>query len=70
MPNIYGLLSVSQTALMTQQKAIDITGNNIANVNTPGYSRQRLNMEQNEPIRHDGVQMSTGVRADRKIQRI
>jgi flagellar hook-associated protein 1 FlgK len=70
MPNIYGLLSVSQTALMTQQKAIDITGNNIANVNTPGYSRQRLNMEQNEPIRYDGGQMSTGVRADRKIQRI
>lgn len=70
MPNIYGLLSVGQTALATQQKAIDITSNNIANVNTPGYSRQRLNMEQNEPIRYDGGQMSTGVKADRKIQRI
>lgn len=70
MPNIYGLLSVGQTALATQQKAIDITSNNIANVNTPGYSRQRLNMEQNEPVRYDGGQMSTGVRADRKIQRI
>lgn len=70
MPNIYGLFSVAQTALMTQQKAIDITSNNIANVNTPGYSRQRLNIEQNEPIRYDGGQMSTGVRANRKIQRI
>jgi len=70
MPNIYGLLSVGQTALMTQQKAIDITSNNISNVNTPGYSRQRLNMEQNEPIRYDGGQLSTGVRANRKIQRI
>ena len=70
MPNIYGLLTVGQTALMTQQKAIDITSNNIANVNTPGYSRQRLNMEQNEPIRSDGGQFSTGVRANRKIQRI
>lgn len=70
MPNIYGLLSVGRTALATQQKAIDITSNNIANVNTPGYSRQRLNMEQNEPIRYEGGQMSTGVKANRKIQRI
>jgi flagellar hook-associated protein 1 FlgK len=30
------------SALLTQQQAINITGNNIANVNTPGYSRQRL----------------------------
>ena len=70
MPNIYGLLSVGETALMTHQKAIDITSNNISNVNTPGYSRQRLNMEQNEPIRYEGGVMSTGVKADQKIQRI
>jgi flagellar hook-associated protein 1 len=70
MPNIYGLLNIGRNSLMTQQKAIDITGNNIANVNTPGYSRQRLNMEQSEPARYDGGQMSTGVRANRKIQRM
>ena len=70
MPNIYGLLNIGQTAFMTQQKAIDITSNNIANVNTPGYSRQRLNMEQNNPVRYDGGQMSTGVKANRNIQRI
>ena len=29
-------------ALLTHQRAINVTGNNIANVNTPGYSRQRL----------------------------
>ena len=69
MPNIYGMLNVGCSALLTQQKAIDITGNNIANVNTPGYSRQRLNMEQNTPVRYDGGQMSTGVMADRKIER-
>jgi flagellar hook-associated protein 1 FlgK len=51
MSNIYGLLSIGQSALLTQQKAIDITGNNIANVNTPGYSRQRLTIKQNNPIR-------------------
>ena len=69
MPNIYGLLNVGQSALLTQQKAIDITGNNIANVNTPGYSRQRLIIQQNSPVRVDGQTMSTGVSADPRIQR-
>jgi len=69
MPNITGLLYIGRNALLTQQKAIDITGNNIANVNTPGYSRQRLNMEQSTPIRDLNTTMSTGVRAQQKIQR-
>jgi flagellar hook-associated protein 1 len=69
MSNIYGLLSIGQSALLTQQKAIDITGNNIANVNTPGYSRQRLNIKQNSPVRIDNQTISTGVTADTGIQR-
>jgi len=67
---IYGMLNVAQTALLTQQKALNVTANNIANVNTEGYSRQRLNMEQNEPVRYEGGTLSTGVRANRTIQRI
>ena len=67
---IYGMLNVASTALSTQQKALDITANNIANVNTEGYSRQRLNMVQNEPVRYEGGTLSTGVRANRTIQRI
>ncbi|MCD6274219.1 MAG: flagellar hook-associated protein FlgK [Deltaproteobacteria bacterium] len=70
MSNIYGLLSVGRVALATQQKAIDVTGNNIANVNTPGYSRQRLTMESTDPIRYGTGQMSSGVRANRKIDRM
>ena len=71
MPNIiYGTFNVAKTALMTQQKALEVTANNIANVNTEGYSRQRLNMEQNEPVRIDGGgSLGTGVRASRTIQR-
>ena len=67
---IYGMLNVARTALITQQKALDVTANNIANVNTEGYSRQRLNMEQNEPVRYEGGTLGTGVRANRTIQRM
>lgn len=50
MTQIFGLLSIGTGALLSQQRAISVTGNNIANVNTPGYSRQRLNMETNMPM--------------------
>ena len=69
MANMLGLLNIGQSALLTQQKAIDITGNNIANVNTPGYSRQRLIMQQGQPVRVNNMTMSTGVTADPAIER-
>jgi flagellar hook-associated protein 1 FlgK len=69
MTNPFGLMNIGQSALLTQQKAIDITSNNIANVNTPGYSRQRLVIQQGSPIRVDSLTMSTGVTADPGIQR-
>lgn len=69
MPDIYGIMSVATRSLLTQQKAIDVTGQNIANVNTPGYSRQRVVMETSAPIAFTPGQMGTGVKAA-EIQRI
>jgi flagellar hook-associated protein 1 FlgK len=69
MPDIYGILSTATRSLLTQQKAIDVTGQNIANVNTPGYSRQRVVMEPSAPINFQPGQMGTGVKAA-EIQRI
>jgi len=40
MGGLLNALNAGRTSLATNQKAIEITGNNIANVNTPGYSRQ------------------------------
>jgi len=42
-PTFYGF-EMAKTALSASQKSIDITGQNIANINTPGYSRQRVNL--------------------------
>ena len=41
MSSIDSILNAGRTALLANQKAIDVTSNNIANVNTPGYTRQR-----------------------------
>ena len=61
MTQMFGLLSTGVGALLSQQRAISVTGNNIANVNTPGYSRQRVNMETNLPMDTSVGPISMGV---------
>ena len=41
MGTLGAILSTGQQALLAQQTALQVTGQNIANVNTPGYSRER-----------------------------
>lgn len=41
MSGLMSALNAGKTSLRTSQKAVEIAGNNIANVNTPGYSRQK-----------------------------
>lgn len=43
------LLSIGTQALTSNQTALAYTGQNIANVNTEGYTRQRVNFETQEP---------------------
>ncbi len=43
-------LELSKRALFAQQGALYTTGHNIANVNTDGYSRQRVNFETTTPF--------------------
>lgn len=38
------LLSIGSSALLAYRRALDVTSNNIANVNTAGYSRQRAEL--------------------------
>ncbi|MCR2822359.1 flagellar hook-associated protein FlgK [Lederbergia panacisoli] len=42
-------LETAKRGMYTQQSAIHVTGHNIANKNTPGYTRQRVNFVQSEP---------------------
>lgn len=40
--NIFGILGIGASGLLSSQIAMDVTGDNIANANTEGYSRKRL----------------------------
>ncbi|GAW92902.1 flagellar basal body protein, partial [Calderihabitans maritimus] len=44
----FGLVTAVR-GLKAQQKALEVTGHNIANANTPGYSRQQAIMAATEP---------------------
>jgi flagellar hook-associated protein 1 FlgK len=41
----FSSLNAATTALWAQRRALDVTGQNIANVNTEGYSRQRVDLQ-------------------------
>ena len=58
---ITSTLNIGRDSLLTHQKAIEVSGHNIANVNTPGYSRQRLEIIAKDPIDCAGGQIGTGV---------
>lgn len=52
-------LEVAKRGLYAQQSAISTTGHNIANANTEGYSRQRVNLEASRPIEVPSMTKST-----------
>ena len=58
---ILSILDVARTALSVQQYAIDVTGHNIANVNTPEYSRQNPILTGREPAKYAGQLFGRGV---------
>jgi flagellar hook-associated protein 1 FlgK len=49
MPSPFHGIHTASSALRAFQRALDVTGNNISNVNTPGYTRQRVEFRQTEP---------------------
>ncbi len=71
--SLFGTLEIGKQGLTAQQRAISITSNNIANVNTPGFTRQRPVMEPVSPAyQANGVPLGGGVEvvdADRVTDR-
>jgi flagellar hook-associated protein 1 len=60
--NIFSVLNTAKLGLLSQQLAIEVTGQNISNVQTEGYSRQEVNFEAVNPRRFGLGQIGNGVR--------
>src|ERR1700761_4292286 len=50
MLGLFGTLNLASRSLQTQMTGIEVTGQNLANVNTPGYSRQRVQISASPDI--------------------
>jgi flagellar hook-associated protein 1 FlgK len=50
MSSLFGTLSIAVGSLLAEQGALNATTGNIANANTPGYSRRRPILVENEPV--------------------
>ncbi len=68
MPGVNSILDIGRWALFASQSQIEVTGNNIANVNTPGYVRRSVVMEEGQSIDYNPGQMGTGVRATEVVR--
>ena len=62
MASLSASLNIAVQSLLSEQGAIETTSNNIANVNTPGYSRQRPNLEETPPVQFGTLTFGTGVK--------
>ncbi len=69
MTTLFGSFQVGIQALLAQQLSLNVTGNNISNATTEGYSRQRAYLISNDAIDTTAGLVSTGVRVS-TIERI
>lgn len=61
MPGLFQGLEIGRRALLTHQLTLQTIGHNIANVNTPGYTRQRVNIIATRPEYNTLGTIGTGV---------
>ncbi len=63
MIGLSSLFDIARSALTTSQQALAVTGHNVANVNTPGYSRQEAVLTERPPLDGQPGMAGTGVTA-------
>ncbi len=66
---ISNILQIGVTSLFAQKTALSVTGENIANVNTPGYSKQTVILEPGRTNLENGFPVGSGVQVD-SIRRV
>ncbi|MBM3327137.1 MAG: flagellar hook-associated protein FlgK [Calditrichaeota bacterium] len=65
MSSVNATLALARRALLAQQAAMQVTGDNIANVNTPGYARKRAELRESLALAEQpGLLLGTGVDLD------
>ncbi len=66
--NLFGTIQTANTGLQAAQLGLQTVSHNVANAATPGYIRQRLELQTNPPSRYGQLLVGNGVRATGIVQ--
>jgi flagellar hook-associated protein 1 len=69
MGTITSIMDIAQQALMADQDALNVTANNVANQNTPGYTREVVNFQSVDAVTLSGLSVGSGVTVTATSQR-
>jgi flagellar hook-associated protein 1 FlgK len=69
MGTLTSVLDIARQALLADQLALNATANNVANQNTPGYTREAVSFQSEDSVSLGGTSQSTGVTATESSQR-
>ena len=61
--SLFGAIQQASSGLQAAQFGLQVVGNNVANANTPGYIRQRLDLTPTIATREGNLTFGHGVRA-------
>jgi flagellar hook-associated protein 1 len=67
--SLFSSLQVANNSLIANQIGVQVTGNNIANANTPGYLRQEVHLTPAPTQRFGGLLLGLGVEVSAIIQK-
>ncbi|MEZ6070686.1 MAG: flagellar hook-associated protein FlgK [Pirellulales bacterium] len=68
--SLFGAMQLGANALRAHQIGLQVTGQNISNVNTPGYIREEVVMSPSATQRLGHLLIGTGVQVDAVVQKI
>jgi flagellar hook-associated protein 1 len=69
MGTLTSLMDIARQALIADQLGLNVTANNVANQNTPGYTREVASFQSQDSISLSGGSQATGVTATESSQR-
>jgi flagellar hook-associated protein 1 FlgK len=69
MGTITSIMDIAQQALLADQAALNVTANNVANQNTPGYTREVVTFQSVDAVTLSGSTVGSGVTASATSQR-
>lgn len=67
--SLFHILNVGRESLANARVGVDVTGHNISNAHTPGFSRQRVELTTQNPVQYGMNVLGNGARVN-SIQRV